>query len=120
MKKINFTPIHPNPDIEAGLIAMRENKTERPTIWLNHEEVEGFTDDNGVYLNADYQESGCPAVFLRSAYAVAPELLASLKNTLPMAEAYYRTLPDDGPEQDHYITSVIEPARAAIAKAEGK
>jgi hypothetical protein len=46
--------------------------------------------------------------------------LEALKGTLALAEAYYRTLPDDGPEQDHYMTSIIEPARAAIAKAEGK
>jgi hypothetical protein len=48
------------------------------------------------------------------------ELLESLRNTLSLAEAYYHTLPDDGPEQDHYMTSVIEPARAALLKARGK
>jgi hypothetical protein len=52
--------------------------------------------------------------------AAAPDMLEALKGTLALAEAYYRTLPDDGPEQDHYMTSIIEPARAAIAKAEGK
>ena len=50
----------------------------------------------------------------------APDLLDALQCTLALAEAYYRSLPDDGPEQDHYMTAVIEPARAAIAKAEGR
>jgi hypothetical protein len=52
--------------------------------------------------------------------AASPDLLAMLKRTLIRAEAYYRTLPDDGPEQDYYMTTVIGPARAAIAKAEGR
>jgi len=52
--------------------------------------------------------------------AAAPELLAALKDTLCLAEAYFDTLPDDGEAQDHYMASVIEPARNAIAKAEGR
>lgn len=55
----------------------------------------------------------------RRLIAAAPELLEALKDTLHLAEAYYNTLPDDGEAQDHYMTSVIEPARKAIAKAEG-
>jgi len=55
----------------------------------------------------------------RRLIAAAPELLAALKDTLCLAEAYYNTLPDDGEAQDHYMASVIEPARNAIAKAEG-
>jgi hypothetical protein len=51
--------------------------------------------------------------------AAAPELLAALKDTLCLAEAYFDALPDDGEAQDHYMASVIEPARNAIAKAEG-
>jgi len=52
--------------------------------------------------------------------AAAPELLAALKDTLCLAEAYFDTLPDDGEAQDHYMTCVIELARNAIAKAEGR
>jgi hypothetical protein len=48
-----------------------------------------------------------------------PSLLEALKTSLAYVERYYRTLPDDGPEQDHVMHSVIEPARAAIAKATG-
>lgn len=51
--------------------------------------------------------------------AAAPELVEALTATLAYAEAYYRTLPDDGPAQDHIMTSIIEPARAALAKAKG-
>jgi hypothetical protein len=51
--------------------------------------------------------------------ASAPALLAACRGLLPLALAYYRTLPDDGPAQDHYMTSVIGPAQDAIAKAEG-
>ena len=51
--------------------------------------------------------------------AAAPELLAACEGTLAMAEAFYRTLPDDGAEQDHYMTTVIEPARLALSRARG-
>ena len=52
--------------------------------------------------------------------AAAPELLAALEDTLDMAERYYASLEDDSPEQDAYMTQVIEPARAAINKAKGE
>jgi hypothetical protein len=48
-----------------------------------------------------------------------PDLLAALEAVLPLAQAYYQTLPDDGPEQDHYI-NVIKAARAALAEAQGE
>ena len=51
--------------------------------------------------------------------AAAPELLESLKDVVPYAEAYYRGLPDDGPEQD-YVRPIINKAIAAIARAEGE
>jgi len=51
--------------------------------------------------------------------AAAPAMLEALRGTLGLAEAYYRTLPDDGTAQDHYMAEVIAPARAAIAQAEG-
>jgi hypothetical protein len=53
-------------------------------------------------------------------FSAAPELLAALKGTLALAEAHYRTLPDDGAAQDHLMGSVISPARVAIAKVEGR
>lgn len=52
--------------------------------------------------------------------AAAPAMLEALRKTLGLAEAYYRTLPDDGAAQDHYMAEVIAPARAAIARAEGE
>jgi hypothetical protein len=45
-------------------------------------------------------------------------LVAACRNLLPLALKYYRSLPDDGPEQDHYMTAVIEPAETALAAAE--
>ena len=52
--------------------------------------------------------------------AAAPAMLEALRGTLGLAEAYYRTLPDDGAAQDHYMAEVIAPARAAIAAATGE
>lgn len=52
--------------------------------------------------------------------AAAYDLLESLKNLLSITMIYYRSLPDDGTEQDHLMTYYIEPARIAIAKAEGR
>ena len=50
----------------------------------------------------------------------APELLEELVSCLAYVQRYYRTLPDDGAEQDFIMSSVIEPARKAIAKAKGE
>lgn len=66
----------------------------------------------------NFVEANSPEVLAKlAAQAAGPELLEALKGTLALAEAYYRTLPDDGAAQDHYMSSVIGPARAAIAKA---
>ena len=46
----------------------------------------------------------------------APELLETLQNILPLAEKYYRTLPDDGAAQD-YLRPQLDAAHAVIAKA---
>ena len=45
------------------------------------------------------------------------ELIDNLESCLAYVRAYYRTLPDDGPEQDYIMQSVIEPAEAALAAA---
>lgn len=50
-------------------------------------------------------------------HAAAFDLLSSLENLMAIAMVYYRTLPDDGTEQDHVMTYYIEPARIAIHKA---
>ena len=51
--------------------------------------------------------------------AAAPDLLEALENLLYIANRYYRSLPDDGEEQDHLMASYIGPAESAIAKATG-
>jgi hypothetical protein len=48
--------------------------------------------------------------------AAAPELLEALQNTMPVVMKYYKSLPDDGAEQDYLMTSVIQPMNAVIAK----
>lgn len=53
-------------------------------------------------------------------FVAAPELLEELVSCLAYVQRYYRTLPDDGAEQDFIMSSVIEPARKAIAKAKGE
>lgn len=67
-----------------------------------------------VYTGWDEAEDQANARLI----AAAPELLAALKECLLTVEDYYRTLPDDGYVQDVLMTSVIEPARAAIRRAE--
>ena len=49
--------------------------------------------------------------------AASPDLLGSLQSCLAYVKRYYKTLPDDGAEQDHIMESVIEPSEAAITKA---
>ena len=44
-------------------------------------------------------------------------LIDSLAACLAYTKAYYKKLPDDGPEQDYIMQSVIEPAEKAIAEA---
>jgi hypothetical protein len=79
-----------------------------------------ITDHNGnTIAEVSYEQDG--HVRANAALiAAAPDLLEALKGTLALAMAYYRTLPDDGPAQDHYMTSIIEPAGRAIAKAMGE
>lgn len=54
----------------------------------------------------------------RQLQSAAFDLLESTKNLLAIAMLYYKSLPDDGTEQDHVMTYYIEPARIAIHKAE--
>ena len=52
--------------------------------------------------------------------ATAPELLECLQSCLAYVKRYYKTLPDDGQEQDFLMVAVIYPAEEAIAKAKGE
>lgn len=52
--------------------------------------------------------------------AAAPELLEALESCLAYVKKYYKTLPDDGVEQDFLMGAVIYPAEEAIAKAKGE
>lgn len=56
----------------------------------------------------------------RCRVAIAAErLYVSVENMMPYVLSSYRSLSDDGVEQDAVMTCVIEPARAALKKAEG-
>lgn len=53
--------------------------------------------------------------------SAAPEMLEALESCLAYvyAKRHYKTLPDDGAEQDYVKYRIIKPAIAAIAKAKG-
>ena len=52
--------------------------------------------------------------------AAAPELLKLLKQVMPILKNEYSKLADDGYARDYLMGEIIEPARAAIAKATGE
>ena len=97
---------------------MSETKCEeKPVLFLEGYEVVGETDDGGVYLDTDHEESGCPAVFLRGPYAVAPELL---KAALPFLNEEALTGLDDDFAWLCLTRTEYDALKSALAEAEGK
>ena len=50
----------------------------------------------------------------------AERLYYAVATMLPHVEAYCASLPDDSPQQDALVQFVLDPARAALKKAEGE